>query len=73
MQKTSFPHYHETMPMQAQENYLRANYLPAAANEPPRRKSIAFPARKAGKAFRPTSLPQAGKTLLQPGATAGAR
>ncbi|XKM41680.1 hypothetical protein A4U53_013970 [Rhizobium ruizarguesonis] len=41
MQKTSFPDYHETMPLQAQENYLRANYLPADANKTPGRKDTA--------------------------------
>ncbi|MFB2607744.1 hypothetical protein ACE04B_38265, partial [Rhizobium phaseoli] len=29
MQKASFPHYHETMPLQAQENYLTLNCRPA--------------------------------------------
>ncbi|MBY5454812.1 hypothetical protein U8P80_19530 [Rhizobium beringeri] len=38
MQKATFPDYHETMPLQAQENYLRANYLPADANKTPHRK-----------------------------------
>jgi hypothetical protein len=31
------------MPLQAQENYLGLNYLPADANKKPRRKDAALP------------------------------
>ncbi|UWM80385.1 hypothetical protein [Rhizobium sp. SRDI969] len=69
MQKASFPHYHETMPLQAQENYLRANYLPADADKhaAPKRHCCQFERR--GKHFGRNQFRDAAKALLKPTAT----
>ncbi|MGX9989067.1 hypothetical protein ACS4RR_007550 [Rhizobium sp. Z1P35] len=69
MQKASFPHYHETMPLQAQENYLRANYLPADADKTPRRKDTACQFERRGKHFGRNQFRDAAKALLKPTAT----
>jgi hypothetical protein len=73
MQKSSFPNYHETMPLQAQENYLCANYLPADANKTPRRKDIACQVERRGKHFGRNLLRDAAQAPLKPAATTVAR
>ncbi|MGR9450926.1 hypothetical protein [Rhizobium leguminosarum] len=69
MQKSSFPNYHETMPLQAQENYLCANYLPADANKTPLRKDITCQVEWRGQHFGRNLL----KAPLKTAATTVAR